>query len=232
MARGRGRLFLFPESSCRADTRGGWNVLGPGRRSCRPLARRPSGIPARAGRRVTVALGHTRLPSLPRAEASQEAGWRAEGKNTLLLMKWRFHSAIASRRFHLQSVSGHEGRVWSRHVGLPLVKEGRITLAFLAASLRSSGSGSIGLAKKMLWKNPIFGVMDLFLNLWKLWAHLEKNTHEHTCRICFHNTPEIFMQFLDSWNPTQKRVAWYNSGQPGTLNFRYKPVLSISLSQI
>ena len=40
-------------------------------------------------------------------------------------------------------------------MGLPLVKEGRITLAFLAASLRSSGSGSIGLAKKMLWKNPI-----------------------------------------------------------------------------
>lgn len=52
-----------------------------------PFARRPSGIPARAGRRVTVALGHTRLPRLHRAEASQEAGWRAEGKNTLLLMK-------------------------------------------------------------------------------------------------------------------------------------------------
>ena len=101
----------FYSRSCLADTRAGWNVLGPGGRSCRPLARRPSGIPARPGRRLMGTLGHIRLPRPYQAEASQGAGWRAEGKNAFLLLKRQLQSAIASRSFHLKSVSGHEGQV-------------------------------------------------------------------------------------------------------------------------
>ena len=134
MARDRGRLFLFPESSCRADTRGGWNVLGPGQAQLPPPWREGP-----LGSQLGLAgewQGHLGTQGCPGRTGQRPPGRRGGGR------KERTHSYLRSEGstlqsllgvFHLKSVSGHEGRVWSHHVGLPLVQEGRITLAFLGS---------------------------------------------------------------------------------------------------